>query len=119
MIGSSKISSGESSLSGSSSSESGSSSSESCAWTISDISYIADDEMVFVINNTGGVGITFTSVDAAVAPLAVITPSLPFTVAVGALQLVTVTATGTDLRGTAFTATGSCGTSGGTFPYTA
>ena len=112
MIGSSKISSGESSLSGSSSSE-------SCAWVISDISYIADDEMNFVITNTGGVGITFTSVDAAVAPLAVITPSLPFTVAIGALQLVTVTAIGTDLRGTAFTATGSCGTSGGTFPYTA
>jgi hypothetical protein len=96
-----------------------SSSSGFCAWGITDITYVADNAMTFVINNTGTVNITFTSIDIAVDPgllLTIILPSRPFTITPSGTQLVTVTTIGLDLRGTGFTVTGSCGTQSDTFP---
>jgi hypothetical protein len=106
-------------MSSSSASSSGSSSSGFCAWGITDITYIADNEMTFVLSNIGTVNITFTSIDIAVDPglsITIILPPRPFTITPSGTQLVTVTTLGLDLRGTGFTVTGSCGTQSGTFP---
>lgn len=106
-------------------SESSGSSGDYCSWEIESITYSADNEMLFVLHNTGTVPIDFTAIwvasdpsmiDTTIAPdVSPSTPSASFTIAAGASQNVAVVSNG-DLRAVEFYVDGSCGFKFDTFP---
>lgn len=116
----------DTSTGGSSGSSNGSGSTgDYCSWAIESITYSADNEMMFVLHNTGTIPIEFTAIwvasdpsmiDTTIAPdVSPSTPSASFTVAAGGSQNVAVVSNG-DLRNVEFYVDSSCGFKFDTFP---
>lgn len=104
----------------SSAASSGSSSSISsgpvCDWLISTLTYAADNEMAFLIENNSPDDLVITSITSVVDPSITIAPVPPFTIPGLSSTGVGAVSTG-DLRGTTFTVTSEhCGSKVETFP---